>query len=76
MTIVNIQDGSWIPIPLYNGKYFINTQGKVCNSKGHIIKPIKTTTGYYIELHMLGQRDRIRLEDLLLTVKGAQNESS
>lgn len=73
---VNIQDGSWIPIPLYDGKYLINSQGEVCNSKGHIIKPIKTSTGYYIELHMLGQRDRISIKDLLLAVGGTQHESS
>ena len=71
----NLQDGSWVPIPLYEGKYLINPHGEVCNSKGHILKPIQTNTGSYIELHMLGQRDRISVDDLLLLAGGIKNES-
>ena len=66
--IVNLFDGSWIPIPDYDGAYFINQEGLVCNLDGHIIKPASSKAGLRVELRRNGQREKILVLDLLAAV--------
>lgn len=63
--IVNLSDGSWTPIPGYDGAYFINRKGLVCNLDGHIIKPAPSKAGLRVELRRNGQREKILVLDLL-----------
>lgn len=60
-----LYDGSWCPIPGYEGVYFINKAGEVCNIDGHIIKQTPSKYGPQVELRRNGQRDRIPIADLL-----------
>lgn len=62
---VNLSDGSWTPIPEYDGVYFINRKGVVCNLDGHIIKPAPSKAGLRVELRRNGQREKILVLDLL-----------
>lgn len=62
---VNLSDGSWTPIPGYDGVYFINRKGVVCNLDGHIIKPAPSKAGLRVELRKNGQREKILVFDLL-----------
>lgn len=73
--MINIHDGSWFAIPTYAGRYYINKDGIVCNMNGHVIKPIKSTTGDFVELRMMGQRERILVTDLLSLVRGNHDEN-
>lgn len=66
--IVNLSDGSWTPIPGYDGAYFINRKGLVCNLDGHIIKPAPSKAGLRVELRRNGQREKILVLDLLANV--------
>lgn len=54
-----------IPIPGYKDRYFISPDGTVMNSKGHVIKHIETPDGDAVELHSLGQRDRVLVKELI-----------
>ena len=72
---MNICDGTWFPIPCFEGFYVINHQGMVCNIHGHPIKPIQTSSGLYVELHRLGQRERIMVIDLLRATFGESYEN-
>ena len=65
---VNLSDGSWTPIPGYDGVYFINQKGLVCNLDGHIIKPAPSKAGLRVELRRNGQREKILVLDLLKKV--------
>lgn len=65
---VNLSDGNWSPIPGYNGAYFINREGLVCNLDGHYIKPIPSKAGMRVELRRNGQREKILILDLLIAV--------
>lgn len=65
---VNLSDGSWTPIPGYDGVYFINQKGLVCNLDGHIIKPAPSKAGLRVELRRNGQREKILVLDLLADV--------
>lgn len=74
---VQLYDGSWCPIPGYEGVYFINKAGEVCNIDGHIIKQTPSRYGLQVELRKNGQRDRIPVEDLIERVnkmEGCNNE--
>lgn len=78
---VNLSDGSWTPIPGYDGVYFINRKGVVCNLDGHIIKPAPSKAGLRVELRRNGQREKILVLDLLSqigynTLGGGINETS
>lgn len=78
---VNLSDGSWTPIPGYDGVYFINKKGLVCNLDGHIIKPAPSKAGLRVELRKNGQREKILVLDLLSqigynTLGGGINETS
>lgn len=78
---VNLSDGSWTPIPGYDGVYFINRKGVVCNLDGHIIKPAPSKAGPRVELRRNGQREKILVLDLLSqigynTLGGGINETS
>lgn len=78
---VNLSDGSWTPIPGYDGVYFINRKGMVCNLDGHIIKPAPSKAGLRVELRRNGQREKILVLDLLSqigynTLGGGINETS
>lgn len=78
---VNLSDGSWTPIPGYDGVYFINQKGLVCNLDGHIIKPAPSKAGLRVELRRNGQREKILVLDLLSqigynTLGGDINETS
>ena len=65
---VNLSDGSWTPIPGYDGVYFINQKGLVCNLDGHTIKPAPSKAGLRVELRRNGQREKILVLDLLADV--------
>lgn len=65
---VNLSDGSWTPIPGYDGVYFINRKGLVCNLDCHIIKPAPSKAGLRVELRKNGQREKILVLDLLKEV--------
>lgn len=65
---INLSDGSWTPIPGYDGVYFINQKGLVCNLDGHIIKPVPSKAGLRVELRRNGQREKILVLDLLKKV--------
>ena len=76
---VNLSDGQWFPIPEYAGRYFINQDGRVCNTAGHIIKPVESKDGPRVELRKYGQREKILVIDLLQkteydTLGGDSNE--
>lgn len=78
---VNLSDGSWTPIPGYDGAYFINQKGLVCNLGGRIIKPAPSKAGLRVELRKDGQREKILVLDLLASVGynicgGDTNEAS
>lgn len=62
---VNLSDGSWTPIPHYEGYYWINPQGEVCNIDGHKIKPIESKSGLRVELRKNGQRETLLIVDIL-----------
>ena len=64
----------YTPIPGYAGKYLISTDGTVCNSDGHVIKPISSKDGLRVELRLLGQRDRPLIADLISTVYGGRTD--
>ena len=72
---VNLSDGSWFPIPGYEGVYFIHKSGLVCNINGHIIKTINSKDGPRVELRKDGQRERLLIVDLLVSI-GGSNETS
>jgi len=37
----------WKPVSKYETKYWVNENGEVKNSDGHILKPFKVGNGYY-----------------------------
>lgn len=55
----------WKQIPGYEGRYWINRSGLVCNSEGHTIKSSPSKSGLQVELRKPGQRDRFLVKDLL-----------
>lgn len=72
---MNIHDGTWFPIPSFEGFYVINRQGIVCNINGHPIKPLQSSSGLFVELRKLGQRERLTIKELLLLTFGENNEN-
>lgn len=58
-----VQD--WHPIPNYEGLYWINQEGQVCNKEGHILFQEPSKFGYKVELRKNGQRDKLLVADLL-----------
>lgn len=62
---VNLSTGRWCPIPGYEGRYFIDNDGRVCNLSGHIIKPVQSKDGPRVELRKYGQREKVLVLDLL-----------
>lgn len=58
----------WAPIPGYEGYYYINREGLVCNRAGHLIKPVASKSGNRVELRKFGQRDRPLIKELLQLV--------
>lgn len=65
---VHVPNGEWAPIPGYDGVYFINRLGFVCNIDGHIIKATPSKAGLRVELRKNGQRERFLVLDLLTQV--------
>lgn len=55
----------WYPIPNYEGLYWINQEGQVCNKEGHILLQELSKFGYKVELRKNGQRDKLLVSDLL-----------
>ena len=72
----NLSDGNWMPIPGYEGYYWIDRTGRVCNVEGHIIKPSVSKGGLRVELRKLGQRDKLLVSDLLDRLKLSQGGTS
>jgi hypothetical protein len=54
----NLSEENWVPIPGYEGSYWINNTGNVCNAEGRILARIPTKWGDQIELRKNGQRER------------------
>lgn len=63
----------WKEIPGYEGYYWIDEQGRVCNSDGHIIKSSASKSGLQVELRKSGQRDRLLVSDLLNLTYGGDS---
>lgn len=60
-----MEQKQWWPIVGYEGSYYINLEGQVCNSEGHLIKPIASKDGWRVELRKYGQRERLLIEQLV-----------
>lgn len=75
---LNLFDKGWRPIPGYNGAYYINAKGEVCNRDEHLIKPTLSKTGARVELRKNGQREKILILDLLVAagynIYGGEND--
>ena len=70
---VNLGDGSWTPLKGYEGYYWINKQGDISNSKGHILKGKADKDGRKVyELRRLGQRETV----FFVNTGGLYNENA
>ena len=50
---------TWKPIPGYEGRYEVSDQGRVRNSKNHVLAPNKMTNGYLcVHLYANGKHTR------------------
>lgn len=58
-------ENNLIPIPGYEGLYWIDTAGNVVNRSNHYMKPIQTSQGAMVELRKNGQRERLYIKELL-----------
>lgn len=58
-------ENSLIPIPGYEGLYWIDSAGNVVNRSNHYLKPIQTNQGIMVELRKDGQRERLYIKELL-----------
>lgn len=58
------------PVPGFEGRYEIDTQGFVYNIKGHPIKPVHTLYGDAVDLCAYGQRELFFIQDILKEVFG------
>lgn len=61
----NTQISGLLPIPGYDGVYFITEEGVVTNRFGRKLKTFKTQRGEAIELRSKGQRERVLICELL-----------
>lgn len=59
--MANLNDGSWYPIKGFEGYYWINREGDVCNLLGHILKPCCFNK---VELRKNGQREVFSIDYL------------
>ncbi len=66
----------FIAIPGYEGLYYINRDGVVCNSQGHIIKPVASQSELKVELRKDGQREIHHVDDLLKSIEGVENDET
>lgn len=57
--------GSLIPIPGYEGVYYITPGGEVVNRHNTVLKPFPTKRGAAVELRHKGQRERVLISELL-----------
>lgn len=56
------------PVPGFEGRYEIDVQGVVYNTKGHRIKPVDTPCGDAVDLCAYGQRELLLINDILKEV--------
>lgn len=65
---------SLIPIPGYEGVYYITPKGQVINRNNVILKTFSTKQGDAVELRNQGQRERLLIRDILERVGESSGE--
>ena len=64
---------AWKSIPKYEGIYWINKKGDICNRSGKILKPRESSDGKLVELRKNGQRELVSPQNLLEEINEASS---
>lgn len=65
----------WLPIPGYEGVYWMTRAGDIRNARGHILTAIEDEAlGLRVDLRNNGQRSRVFVEDLIVKTFGGMSK--